>query len=123
MVDDTARDRAIYHALKAVDEVAAALQTHLIEEHGADPERGAPLGPSTNSLKLLRQAREHLGMGLRAVEADHIADSDVVSLLYRCTSGHDASLRARRQALIDVGERSGYVKITYVCLFHLEGSS
>jgi len=26
MVDDTARDRAIYHALKAADEVAAALQ-------------------------------------------------------------------------------------------------
>ena len=83
MVDDTARDRAIYHALKAADEVAAALQTHLIEEHGADPERGAPLGPSTNSLKLLRQAREHLGMGLRAVEADHIADSDEVSLRSR----------------------------------------
>jgi len=34
MVDDTARDRAIYHALKAADEVAAALQAHLIEEHG-----------------------------------------------------------------------------------------
>ena len=83
MVDDTARDRAIYHALKAADEVAAALQTHLIEEHGADPERGAPLGPSTKSLKLLRQAREHLGMGLRAVEADHIADSDEVSLRNR----------------------------------------
>jgi hypothetical protein len=27
MVDDTARDRAIYHALKAADEVAAALET------------------------------------------------------------------------------------------------
>jgi hypothetical protein len=73
MVDDTARDRAIYHALKAVDEVAAALQTHLIEEHGADPERTAPQGPATNSLKLLRQARERLGLGLRAVEAEHIA--------------------------------------------------
>jgi hypothetical protein len=83
MVDDAARDRAIYHALKAADEVAAALQTHLIEEHGADPERGAPLGHSTNSLKLLRQAREHLGKGLRAVEADHIADSDEVSLRHR----------------------------------------
>jgi hypothetical protein len=30
MVDDAARDRAIYHALKAADEVAAALQAHLI---------------------------------------------------------------------------------------------
>src|SRR5690348_15362755 len=83
MVDDTARDRAIYHALKAADEVAAALQTHLIEEHGADPERGAPHSPSTNSLKLLRQAREHLGVGLRAVQADHIAESDEISLRNR----------------------------------------
>ena len=80
MVDDTARDRAIYHALKAADEVAAALQTHLIEEHGADPERGAPQSPSTNSLKLLRQARERLGLGLRAVQADQIAESDEISL-------------------------------------------
>jgi hypothetical protein len=80
MIDDTARDRAIYHALKAADEVAAALQTHLIEEHGADPERAAPQGPSSNSLKLLRQAREHLGEGLRAIKADHIAESDGISL-------------------------------------------
>jgi len=80
MVDDTARDRAIYHALKAADEVAAALQAHLIEEHGADPDRSAAQDPSTNSLKLLRQARERLGEGLRAVEADHIAESDKISL-------------------------------------------
>jgi hypothetical protein len=33
MVDDTARDRAIYHVLKAAGEVAAAVQTNLIEEH------------------------------------------------------------------------------------------
>src|SRR5580692_6879658 len=79
MVDDNARDRAIYHALKAADEVAAALQTHLIEEHGADPERAAPQSASSNSLKLLRQAREHLGEGLRAVEADRIAQSDGIS--------------------------------------------
>ena len=83
MVDDTARDRAIYHALKAADEVAAALQTHLIEEHGADLERAAPQSPSTNSLKLLRQARERLGQGLRAVQADHIAESDEISLRNR----------------------------------------
>jgi hypothetical protein len=61
MVDEDARDRAIYQALKAVDEVAAALQTHLIEEHQADPERSSAQSTSTNSLKLLRQARERLG--------------------------------------------------------------
>src|ERR1700733_7622039 len=80
MTSDVTRERAIYQALKAVDEVAAALQSHLIEEHGADPERTAPQGPATNSFKLLRQARERLGLGLRAVEADHIAESDEISL-------------------------------------------
>ena len=83
MVDDIARDRAIYHALKAADEVAAALQTHLIEEHGADPERAAPQSLSTNSLVLLRQARERLGEGLRAINADSIASSDGISLRNR----------------------------------------
>jgi hypothetical protein len=80
MVDDTARDLAIYHALKAADEVAAALQAHLVEEHRADPDRGAAQHSSTNSLKLLRQARARLGEGLRAVEADNIALSDEISL-------------------------------------------
>jgi len=80
MVDDIAQDRAIYHALKAADEVAAALQTHLIEEHGADPDRAAPKSPATNSLKLLRQARERLGQGLRAVGAGNVAESDGISL-------------------------------------------
>ena len=80
MVEDIARDRAIYQALKAVDEVAAALQTHLIEEHEADPERAAARNTSTNSLKLLRQARERLGQGLRAIEADSIAETDQISL-------------------------------------------
>ena len=78
MPDDTAREQAIYQALKAADEVAAALQAHLIEEHRADPERSAPQTPFTNSLKLLRQARERLGKGLRAIEADRIAESDEV---------------------------------------------
>jgi hypothetical protein len=80
VVDDTARELAIYQALKAADEVAAALQTHIIEEHGADPERAAPQSSSSNSFKLLRQARERLGEGLRAVEAGHIAESDEISL-------------------------------------------
>jgi len=80
MVDDSARERAIYQALKAVDEVAAALQTHLIEEHGASPERAAAQGTNTSSLKLLRQARERLGEGLRTIEADTIAATDEISL-------------------------------------------
>jgi hypothetical protein len=80
MTSDVTRERAIYQALKAVDEVAAALQTHLIEEHGADPVRAAAQSTSTNSLKLLRQARERLGEGLRAINADSIAESDEISL-------------------------------------------
>jgi hypothetical protein len=80
MVDDNARELAIYYALKAVDEVAAALQAHLVEEHGADLERAAAQSTSTNSFKLLRQARERLGEGLRAIEADTIAGSDDISL-------------------------------------------
>jgi hypothetical protein len=80
MVNDSARERAIYQALKAVDEVAAALQTHLVEEHGADPERAAEQSTSTHSLTLLRQARVRLGEGLRAIEADSIAETDDISL-------------------------------------------
>lgn len=80
MVDDAAKELAIYHALKAVDEVAAAIQAHLIEEHGADPERAAAISPATNSLKLLRQARERIGEGLRAVAADSISQADEISL-------------------------------------------
>jgi hypothetical protein len=80
MVNDASRDLAIYQALKAVDEVAAALQVHLIEEHGADPERASAGSIAGPSLKLLRQARERLGEGLRAIEADSIAESDTISL-------------------------------------------
>jgi hypothetical protein len=80
MVDDTARDRAVYHALKAADEVAAALQAHLIAEHGADLDRAAAQSPATNSLSLLRQARDRLGQGLRAMGASAIAESDETSL-------------------------------------------
>lgn len=80
MADDIARDLGIYEALKAADEVAAALQVHLVEEHGADPDPDAAQGPATHSLKLLRQARERLGQGLRAVDADLIAEHDPISL-------------------------------------------
>jgi hypothetical protein len=80
MVNDGARDQAIYHALKAADEVAAALQAHLVEEHGADLDRAAAPGPATDSLKLLRQARARLSEGLRAVDADRIAEDDQISL-------------------------------------------
>jgi hypothetical protein len=80
MIEDTARDRAIYQALKAADEVAASLQAHLIEEHGADLDRAAVQSSSTDSFKLLRQARERLGEGLRGVGAVDIAESDGISL-------------------------------------------
>jgi len=80
MATDTAQDRAIYQALKAADEAAAALQAHLVEDHGASPDLANGQDPSTSSLRLLRQARERLGEGLRAVEAPAIAESDDISL-------------------------------------------
>lgn len=80
MADDDTRDFAIYQALKAVDEVAAALQTFLVEGQGAELDREAVRSTSTNSLTLLRQARERLGEGLRAIGADRISDSDGISL-------------------------------------------
>jgi hypothetical protein len=80
MAADDARERAIYHALKAADEVAAALQVHLIEEHGVDPDHAVEQRAGSNSMKLLRQARERLGTGLRAIDADDIAVNDPISL-------------------------------------------
>lgn len=80
MATDTAQDRAIYQALKAADEAAGALQAHLVEDHGASPDLLGEQDPFANSLKLLRQARERLGEGLRAVEAPAIAESDNISL-------------------------------------------
>jgi hypothetical protein len=64
----------------AVDEVAAAVQSHLIEEHGASPERAAADSSSTHSMKLLQQARERLGTGLRTIDADKIGEDDHISL-------------------------------------------
>ncbi len=46
----------------------------------ASPDLAAEQDPSASSLKLLRQARERLGEGLRAVEAPAIAESDDISL-------------------------------------------
>ena len=46
----------------------------------ADPKRAAAQSCSSNSLKLLREDRERLGEGLRAVKADGIAESDAISL-------------------------------------------
>ena len=80
MVDESDRERAVYQALKAVDEVAAALQAHLVEEHGGDLDREASRTSSSDSMALLRQARQRLGDGLRALGADEIAESDGISL-------------------------------------------
>ena len=80
MTTDSSRDQALYHALKAVDEVAAALQAHLIEDHGVSTERLASTSTASHPLTLLRQARERLGEGLRAIDADRIADHDPISL-------------------------------------------
>lgn len=80
MVDDAAKERAIYQALKAVDEVAAALQAHLLETQRADPNDTSAMNLASNPLKLLHQARERLGDGLRSIEADTIHHSDGISL-------------------------------------------
>ncbi|HWG16180.1 MAG TPA: hypothetical protein VG268_23170 [Streptosporangiaceae bacterium] len=69
MADDEQQEQAIYQALKAADEVAAALQAHLVEEHGADPNPAAHPDASSDSITLLRHARERLGDGLRTIEA------------------------------------------------------
>ncbi len=56
----------VLQALRAADEVAAALQAHLTQEHGAAVEdRAASVAPS---LDLLRHARVRISAGLRDVE-------------------------------------------------------
>jgi hypothetical protein len=79
MADDIARDHAIYHALKAADEVAAALQAHLVEQHGADPDP-APGAPAADSMRLLRQSRKRIAEGLHAIDAGKLDDTDPISL-------------------------------------------
>jgi hypothetical protein len=70
MAAEHQQEQAILEALKAIDEVAAALQAHLVEEHGADPNPAAHPDASADSITLLRHARERLSDGLRSIRAD-----------------------------------------------------
>ena len=55
---------AVQAALRAADEIAAALQAHLTQEHGAHVEdRSHAVAPT---LDLLRHARERIAAGLKA---------------------------------------------------------
>jgi hypothetical protein len=55
---------AVRAALRAADEIAAALQAHLTQEHGAHVEdRSHAVAPT---LDLLRHARERIAAGLKA---------------------------------------------------------
>jgi Spy/CpxP family protein refolding chaperone len=54
---------AVRAALRAADEIAAALQAHLTQEHGAHVEdRSHAVAPT---LDLLRHARERIAAGLK----------------------------------------------------------
>ena len=58
---------AVQAALRAADEIAAALQAHLTQEHGAHVEdRSHAVAPT---LDLLRHARERIAAGLRQAQA------------------------------------------------------
>jgi Spy/CpxP family protein refolding chaperone len=65
-VETTARAGAldpVHAALRAADEIAAALQAHLTQEHGVHVEdRSQAVAPT---LDLLRHARERIAAGLR----------------------------------------------------------
>ncbi len=80
MADELERDRAVYHALKAADEVAAALQAHLVEQHGADPDPAPGAAAASDSIVLLRQSRRRIAEGLRLVGAATLDDTDPISL-------------------------------------------
>ena len=49
MTAEEQQQQAILQALKAADEIAAALQAHLVEEHGANPIR-----PPARTLRPIR---------------------------------------------------------------------
>src|SRR5208283_46142 len=80
MSNDITQDQAIYQALKAADEVGAALQAHLVEEHGADLDADIPHHAATDSLRLLRQARQRIGLGLRVIDEGRTAEPGGISL-------------------------------------------
>ena len=57
------RTEALDAALRAADEIAAALQAHLTQEHGAHVEdRSHAVAPTVD---LLRHARERIAAGLK----------------------------------------------------------
>ena len=57
---------ALHAALRAADEIAAALQAHLTQEHGAHIEdRSHAVAPT---LDLLRHARERIAAGLKDIK-------------------------------------------------------
>ncbi len=59
----------IQAALRAADEIAAALQAHLTQEHGASvDDRGTAASPS---LDLLRHARTRIALGLQEVKRNN----------------------------------------------------
>ena len=53
----------------------------------ADPKRAAAQSSSSNSLKLLREDRERLSEGLRAVKADGIADTPAAAGIAATAAG------------------------------------
>ena len=79
MTDDTTRDEALGQALKAADEIAAALQAHLVEQHGADPDPDAAGNAAADSLRLLGQARQRIARGLR-ITGPGVTEADDISL-------------------------------------------
>jgi acyl-CoA reductase-like NAD-dependent aldehyde dehydrogenase len=65
---------ALHAALRAADEIAAALQAHLTQEHGAHIEdRSHAVAPT---LDLLRHARGRIAAGLRDAKNQSVATAD-----------------------------------------------
>jgi hypothetical protein len=76
---------AVQAALRAADEIAAALQAHLTQEHRAHVEDRSQAVAAT--LDLLRHARERIAAGLRdAKSKEHVAAAETGR---RCGHGSD----------------------------------